>query len=55
MNEQEYLDALARIEFLMRRDPEQDSPEGAELNALIDLVMEYEDEHFPLPFSKPSQ
>ncbi len=43
--EAEYQDALQRLEKLTGAPP--GSPEGDELQALLDLVAAYEDEHFP--------
>ena len=42
--EAEYQDALKRLERLTGAAP--GSPEGEELQALMDLVADYEDEHF---------
>ena len=43
--EAEYQDALARLERLTGAQP--GTPMGEELQALLDLVAAYEDEHFP--------
>lgn len=45
-NEAEYEAALARISELLKAD--YDSPEGKELDRITDLVIEYEDEHYPM-------
>ena len=38
---------LKRIEVLMETDPSPESPEGQELNRLVDLQVEYEKKVFP--------
>jgi HTH-type transcriptional regulator / antitoxin HigA len=43
--EADYQAALARIDVLTGANPI--SPEGEELETLLDLVAAYEDEHFP--------
>lgn len=43
--------ALARIEALWGADP--GTPEGDELDVLIDLVEHYEERHFPIPEVEP--
>ncbi|EGF90239.1 XRE family transcriptional regulator [Asticcacaulis biprosthecium C19] len=43
--ESEYQDALRRLDTLTGAPP--GSPEGDELQALLDLVAAYEDDHFP--------
>lgn len=43
----EYDRALERIEVLMDLDPAEGSPEGNELTALVDQVLEYEMQWFP--------
>jgi antitoxin component HigA of HigAB toxin-antitoxin module len=48
MTNEEYQQILKRIEVLMDLDPERDSYEGRELNALVDAVMEYEDRILPV-------
>lgn len=45
--EEEYEAALARIEILM--DAEPDTPEDAELDLLVDLVLLYEYRNIPMP------
>ena len=49
--EAEYDAALARISELL--DAELDTPEGRELDRLSDLVIEYEDEHYPMDDPDP--
>lgn len=44
--EADYEAALARIDEIF--EAELDSPEGRELDALVDLVESYESKHFPL-------
>ena len=44
--DRDYEEALARAEALMGAPP--DSAEDRELDALVDLVEEYEDKHFPM-------
>lgn len=44
--ESEYEAALARISELLKAD--YDSPEGKELDRITDLVIAYEDEHYPM-------
>ncbi len=44
--EAEYEEALARISELLKAD--YDSPEGKELDRITDLVIAYEDEHYPM-------
>lgn len=43
--------ALARIDELWGAEP--DSPEGDELDVLVDLVEHYEDKHFPIEQVEP--
>ena len=50
-NESEYDAALARISELLGAEPY--SPEDAELDRISDLVIQYEDEHYPMEESKP--
>ncbi len=50
-NEADYQAALARINELM--DAEMDTPEGAELDVLTDLVEFYEDKHVPMGYPTP--
>ena len=45
-NEAEYRAALARASSLM--DAEKDTPEGEELDKLGDLLVAYEDAHYPM-------
>lgn len=49
--EQEYENALARIDTLM--DAEPNTPECDELELLAYLVEKYEEEHYPLPNPTP--
>ena len=44
----DYEAALARIDEIF--EAEFDSPEGRELDALVDLVESYENENFPLGY-----
>lgn len=50
-SEQDYQQALARIDELM--DAEPDTPEGDELEVLATLVETYEDKHFPIESPDP--
>ena len=55
--EADYEAALARVAELM--DAREGTPEGEELDVLVDLVEVYEDKHFPMgypdiPTSSPS-
>ena len=45
---EEYLAKLQRIEALMDLNPDRESPEGEELEKLVDEVHTYEGEHFPI-------
>ena len=49
--EKEYEAALARIDELM--DAELGSPEGDELDVLVDLVELYESKHEPMGYPSP--
>ena len=49
--EKEYETALARIDELM--DAEFGSPEGDELDVLVDLVELYESKHEPMGYPSP--
>ncbi len=51
-NEAEYDAALARISELL--DAELNTPEGEELDRISDLVIQYEDEHYPMEDPDPS-
>ena len=51
--EKEYETALARIDELM--DSEFGSPEGDELDVLVDLVELYESKHEPMGYPIPSR
>ena len=42
MTAEEYQQVLKRIDELMDQDPDRDSIEGRELNALVDAVVLYE-------------
>lgn len=46
-NHKDYEAALHRIEELF--DAKHDSPEGEELDRLVDEVVAYEDIHYPIP------
>ncbi len=46
--EADYDAALARIDELFHSEPA--SPEGEELDVLIDLVEHYEDRHYPIEY-----
>ena len=50
-SERDYQAALARISELM--DTEPDSPEGDELDVLVDLVELYESKHVPMGYPDP--
>ena len=50
-SEADYNAALARIDALM--DAEPDTPEGEELDVLVDLVEHYEEKHVPMGFPSP--
>ena len=50
-NEAEYEAALARIDELLGSEPY--SPEDAELDRISDLVIGYEDEHYPIENPAP--
>ncbi len=50
--ESDYETALARIDELIHSAP--GSPGDAELNRISDLVIEYEDEHYPMEDPYPS-
>ena len=49
--EEEYEAALARIAEIFHA--EIGTPEGDELDALVDLVELYEDKHYPITFPAP--
>lgn len=49
-SEQDYYKALARVEALMLSSLEEDA---AELDALAQVVQQYEDAHFPIPAVSP--
>ena len=49
--EADYVAALARVDELM--DAEQGSPEGEELDVLVDLVELYESKHVPIDYASP--
>ncbi|MGR6980915.1 helix-turn-helix domain-containing protein [Testudinibacter sp. P27/CKL/0425] len=48
-NEQDYREALARLSDLMDLEPEEESENGLELNALALLIAAYEAKHYPFP------
>lgn len=50
-NTEEYAEALLRVEELM--DSEVGTPEGQELNELVELVIAYEDINYPMPGDVP--
>jgi HTH-type transcriptional regulator/antitoxin HigA len=50
-NEQDYQDALARLEVIF--DAKRDSIEGDELEILGVLIDQYENEHFPIGLPDP--
>ena len=50
--EKDYEAALVRIAEIFHA--EIGTPEGDELDALVDLVELYEDEHYPMTFTAPS-
>ena len=49
--EADYEAALARVAELM--DAREGTPEGEELDVLVDLVEVYEDKHFPMGYPDP--
>ena len=49
--EADYEAALARVAALM--DAREGTPEGEELDVLVDLVEVYEDKHFPMGYPDP--
>lgn len=49
--EEDHRAALARIEALWGADP--GTPDGDELDILVDLVEHYEDRHYPMPEVDP--
>ncbi|MBD3375031.1 hypothetical protein GF406_08360 [candidate division KSB1 bacterium] len=46
--DEEYQHALERADKLIDVDPEPDTPQADELEQLVDLVVRWEDEHYPL-------
>lgn len=48
---QDYDEALARVDALMGAPLE--SAEGRELDVLVDLVVAYEEKHFPMDYPSP--
>ncbi len=48
LTEQEYIDAMREVSLLIDLDPEPNSPEGARLALLGDLVLTYEANHHPM-------
>ena len=50
LTEQEHQEALDRIGELMEIQPEVEpnTPEGQELNTLVEVVMAYENIHYPI-------
>ena len=50
---QDYDEALARVDALMGAPPE--SAEGRELDVLVDLVVAYEEKHFPMDYPSPAE
>jgi HTH-type transcriptional regulator / antitoxin HigA len=49
--EEEYREALARVEGLMEAEP--GTPEGEELELWSMLVEDYEERHYPIPMPDP--
>lgn len=54
VTEQDYNEAMARIDALMDLDPEENSIEDIELNALALLIEQYEDKHYKIDLSSVS-
>ena len=50
---QDYDEALARVDALMGAPLE--SAEGRELDLLVDLVVAYEEKHFPMDYPSPAE
>lgn len=51
--DREYRTALDRVKALFESDPDLDSPDGRELDALVALVEEYENRVFPIDVFDP--
>lgn len=51
-NEEEYQKSLKRFEIVFQADP--GTPEGDEANRLADMIMDYENIHFPIEDSVDS-
>ena len=51
LTDEDYEAALARVWEIF--DAEPGTPEGEELDTLVDLVEEYEDRHFPMGYPDP--
>ena len=52
-NEQQYDDALARVDTLMASSPEPGTPESDELEILVMLIEKYEEEHWRIEEPDP--
>jgi antitoxin component HigA of HigAB toxin-antitoxin module len=50
-SDEEHAILLAEIEALVIADPDPDTPEGARLNALADVIVEYERRRWPMTAS----
>ena len=48
LTEQDYIDAMREVSLLIDLDPEPNSPEGARLALLGDLVQTYEANYHPM-------
>lgn len=51
LTDEDYEAALARVREIFAAEP--GTPEGVELDTLVDLVEEYEDRHFPMGYPDP--
>ena len=51
--EQEHIQALERLDYLMDIDPKPNTPEGDELDILAVLIEKYEEENFEIPVLDP--
>ena len=47
-SDDEHASAIARLDELMKEDPEPESPEGEELKLLSRVIQEYEDRRWPI-------
>ncbi|MBD3376235.1 transcriptional regulator [candidate division KSB1 bacterium] len=51
----EYRQALKRADKLIDVDPEPGTPQADELEQLVDLIVRWEDEHYPLESPDPEE